>query len=181
MSPKRQPPQVSSPRLGLFLNHPHTILAQKREYRAGGFTITRRSVLSDRATHPRHRLSTGDAEDISPAELLEQLEGRPWEIAKTIKREIEAIAPYAELGLALGVPTWQHFDRVVSLITFPDKCALHFWQGDALDQVMPGVLEPTAAQPMRRLVLGSMLDVNERVKNLLKAAFELQISHLASE
>ena len=70
---------------------------------------------------------------------------------------------------------------MVSLITFPDKCALHFWRGDELDEVMPGILEPTHAQPMRRLVLSSMLDVDESVKNLLKAAFDLQIRHLASQ
>ncbi|MEM1380926.1 MAG: hypothetical protein AAGH41_09915 [Pseudomonadota bacterium] len=113
--------------------------------------------------------------------LLSSLDGRTGEIARTVEREIQAIAPYAELGLAMGVPTWHLHDRVVSLIPLATRCQLHFWQGDQLALQFPGILQATKAGPMRFIQLSSMLDVNAQVKEVIAAAFSLQIAALARE
>ncbi|NNU16298.1 DUF1801 domain-containing protein [Parvularcula sp. ZS-1/3] len=111
--------------------------------------------------------------------MLDLLEGRAREIADTVRREVEACAPYAEFGLALGVPTWSLFDRVVSLIPFERKCNLHFWRGSDLDAMLPGRLRGTGAGAIRFIELRSLLDVDAEVKLLLREAFQLQIAHLA--
>jgi hypothetical protein len=118
---------------------------------------------------------------IEPGDIIEGLDGRTWEIARTVKREIEKAAPYAELGIALGVPTWYHFDRVVSLIPFPNSCNLHFWRGDDLAGILPGRLNATSASPIRYLELESMLDVDGGVKLLIAEAFKLQLRVIAEE
>ncbi|MEE4212122.1 MAG: hypothetical protein V2I43_22985 [Parvularcula sp.] len=119
--------------------------------------------------------------ELAPQQLIDGLEGRPWEIARTVKREIEKAAPYAELGIALGVPTWYHFDRVISLIPFPNSCNLHFWRGDDLDTMLPGRLQSTRSHPIRFIELHSMLDMDEGVKFLICEAFKLQLRVIAAE
>lgn len=111
--------------------------------------------------------------------LLDCLEGPAREIADTVRREVLAAAPYAEFGLALGVPTWSFHERVVSLIPFTQKCNLHFWDGDALADVVPGKLKGTNAGPIRYLELHSMLDVDVDVKLLLREAFAQKLAAIA--
>lgn len=113
--------------------------------------------------------------------MLEALDGRCWAIARTVQREIEAVAPYAECGLAMGVPTWMVHHRVVSLIPFPHKCNLHFWQGDRLEELVPGRLTGTNAGSIRFLELHSMLDIDQGVRALLREAFALTLQDLAEE
>ncbi|GGY39216.1 hypothetical protein GCM10007148_04410 [Parvularcula lutaonensis] len=113
--------------------------------------------------------------------MIEALEGRTWAIARTVKREIDAVAPFAECGLAMGVPTWSVHHRVVSLIPFPAKCNLHFWQGERLEALVPGRLRGTNAGSIRFLELHSMLDVDGDVRALIREAFSLTLSDLAKE
>ncbi|NRA31524.1 MAG: hypothetical protein HRU11_14835 [Parvularculaceae bacterium] len=111
--------------------------------------------------------------------LLNKLEGRTGDIARTVEREIKDIAPYAELGLAMGVPTWHLHDRVVSLLPLPNRCQLHFWDGEALEALFPDRLAAPSHGPMRYLRLESMFDVDENVREVLKGAFSLKIDQLA--
>lgn len=92
-------------------------------------------------------------------------------IADTVRREVLAAAPYAELGVALGVPTWFHGDRVLSLLPFTTRCSLHFWDGAALDERLPGRLRGSPSGPIRYLDLRSMLDVDSEVRLLIRSAF----------
>ena len=114
-------------------------------------------------------------------QVLSCLVGRPREIAETIRREVLAAAPYAEMGISLGVPTWSFHDRVVSLIPFPRKCNLHFWDGDALADVVPGKLQGTGSGTIRFLELHSMLDVDSDVKLLLREAFAHKVTLFAQK
>jgi hypothetical protein len=111
--------------------------------------------------------------------LIDGLTGRAWEIAATVQREIEAAAPYAELDLALGVPTWSFHERVVSLLPFTAHCSLHFWRGDQLERLVPGRLSGNAPGPIRILELRSMTEVDEGVRALLRGAFRRQIETVA--
>jgi len=111
--------------------------------------------------------------------LLRGLDGRTGDIARTVEREIATIAPYAELGLALGVPTWHLHDRVVSLLPLPNRCQLHFWQGEELQSMFPATLTGPTSGPIRYLRLESMFDVNDAVCQVLERAFSLKIEHWA--
>ncbi|MCQ8185581.1 DUF1801 domain-containing protein [Parvularcula maris] len=102
-------------------------------------------------------------------------------IADTVRREILAAAPYAEFGIALGVPTWYHDARVLSLLPFTSRCTLHFWQGEHLEQRFAGRLKGSASGPIRYLDLHSMLDVDSEVRLLIREAFALQLNVIASE
>lgn len=113
------------------------------------------------------------------AELFDSLQGKAWEIATTVRREVDAVAPYAELGFALGVPTWFHGERVVSMVPYLNKCTLHFWDGEALESFAPGRLRSPSSGPIRTLELRSMLDVDEPVKTLLREAFALRVAAYA--
>lgn len=111
--------------------------------------------------------------------LLRELEGRTGDIARTVEREVKDIAPYAELRLALGVPTWHLHDRVVSLLPLPHRCQLHFWDGEALEAMFPDRLAAPSHGPIRYLRLDSMFDVDEGVRDILRAAFSLKIGQWA--
>ena len=113
--------------------------------------------------------------------LLDRLVGPAREIADTVRREVLAAAPYAEFGLALGVPTWSFHERVVSLIPFTQKCNLHFWDGEALTSIVPGKLKGTNAGPIRYLELRTMLDIDSDVRLLLREAFAYKLSTIAAE
>jgi hypothetical protein len=102
-------------------------------------------------------------------------------IADTVRREIEAAAPYAEFGMALGTPTWSHGARVVSVLPFRRRCTLHFWAGEQLDGRVPIRLRGGLNGPVRYLELRSILDVNSDVKSLISAAFAHQLERLAEE
>ncbi|MEM9838429.1 MAG: hypothetical protein AAF830_04660 [Pseudomonadota bacterium] len=113
------------------------------------------------------------------APSLPPLEGRAWEIARTIQREIADVAPFAELSITLGSPTWSFHERVVSLVFLHDRCQLTFWDGACLDGLHPD-LKPLQMTPERRsLPLRSMLDIDESVRNLLSTAFQAKIDAIA--
>lgn len=113
--------------------------------------------------------------------LLAGLGGRQRDIASTVRREINAIAPYAELSVVLGVPTWSVHYRVVSILPIAGRCNLHFWQGARLEHVLPDRLEGTGAGGIRYVALRSLLDVDRGVRHLLREAFALNLQDLARE
>ena len=109
------------------------------------------------------------------------LQGRPWEIALTVEREIRQVAPYAELRMALDAPTWYFHEKVVALVPLSTCCQLHFWQGDALEGLHPGLVRPMMASGIRTLKVTSMLDIDESVRALFRAAFQAKIEQLAAD
>lgn len=113
--------------------------------------------------------------------MLDRLAGPAREIADTVRREVLAAAPYAEFGLALGVPTWSFHERVLSLIPFTQKCNLHFWDGEVLADVVPGKLQGTRAGAIRYLELHTMLDVDADVRLLIREAFAHKLSVIAAQ
>ena len=110
--------------------------------------------------------------------MIDALEGRAWEIAHTVRHEVKAAAPYAEIGLAFGRPTWFLHDRVISLVALGHRCKLYFWQGAALEKRLGRRLAGGGSE-IRYVVLESIFDVDDRVKELIEAAFQLQIERLA--
>jgi hypothetical protein len=102
-------------------------------------------------------------------------------IADTVRREIMAAAPYAEFGIALGVPTWYHGARVLSLLPFTSRCTLHFWRGDLLEERFGASLKGSRSGPIRYLDLRSILDVDGDVRMLIRAAFAHQLDVIAGE
>ncbi|MEO1041949.1 MAG: hypothetical protein AAFX52_06630 [Pseudomonadota bacterium] len=110
--------------------------------------------------------------------MIDALEGRAWEIAHTIRHEVRTAAPYAEIGLAFGRPTWFLHDRVVSLVALGDRCKLYFWQGAAVEQRL-GARMRGGGSEIRYVVLESIFDVDERVKLMIQDAFQFQIETLS--
>jgi hypothetical protein len=114
-------------------------------------------------------------------EYLDALPTTPRLIGDAVRREIQAIAPYAEFGIALGTPTWSHGVRVVSLLPFKTRCTLHFWEGDALASPLLGRLRGSKLSPVRYLELRSILDLDDEVRRLLRTAFEHRLRLIADE
>ncbi|MEO1657481.1 MAG: hypothetical protein AAFR65_07145 [Pseudomonadota bacterium] len=114
-----------------------------------------------------------------PHALIDALEGRAWEIAHTVRHEVKAAAPYAEIGLAFGRPTWFLHERVISLVALGDRCKLYFWQGAALER-RAGERMSGGGSEIRYVVLESIFDVDARVKRLIGEAFQLQIEAIAA-
>ncbi|MEM9810663.1 MAG: DUF1801 domain-containing protein [Pseudomonadota bacterium] len=110
---------------------------------------------------------------------LDELEGRAWEIAQTVRRGIKAAAPYAEAGFAFGHPTWFLHSRVLSLVPMGKRCKLYFWDGAAVERHV-GMRMQGGGSEIRYIVLESMLDVNAEVLDLISAAFQVQIERLAA-
>ncbi|MEM6912744.1 MAG: hypothetical protein AAF511_02065 [Pseudomonadota bacterium] len=113
-----------------------------------------------------------------PHAMIDALEGRAWEIAHTIRHEVMAAAPYAEIGLAFGRPTWFLHDRVVSLVALGDRCKLYFWQGAAVEQRL-GARMSGGGSEIRYVTLESIFDVDERIKCMIHEAFQFQIETIS--
>ena len=114
-----------------------------------------------------------------PHAMIDALKGRAWEIAHTVRHEVNAAAPYAEIGLAFGRPTWFFHDRVVSLVALGDRCKLYFWQGAALETRLGQRLSGGGSE-IRYIALESIFDVDSRVKGLIAEAFQHQIETVAA-
>lgn len=115
----------------------------------------------------------------SRAPSLPPVEGRAWEIARTVEREIREAAPFAELRMTLGTPTWYFHEKVVSLVFLHARCQLTFWQGAGLDDLHPGLVRGINDPRIRTLPLTTMLDVDDSVRRLFAAAFQQQVDAIA--
>ena len=100
---------------------------------------------------------------------------RRREIAMTVERTIDDVAPYAEKSEIMGASTWMLHDRVVSLVPLGGRSQLHFWQGEVRSDRFPGMLKGQGDGAPRYVPLTSMLDVDGDVKELIREAFDFHV------